>query len=194
MRATNGKKGIIWKYLADSSDPNLKDEMGKIGCRVANPDPDFWEHTFPLWAICGPLVRTTLSPGDRLFYTPTLSRSRSAGMPDYVCTGYLTVSEILPNPEALMKDSRISERYKLNYQDDLDKHLIGDTPRTRQVRGKNIVVGNARHSSWFGKAGPQLTRVVRSIGMGDLNLYARRIRNLDSSETDKLHSALERQR
>jgi hypothetical protein len=77
-------KGVIWKYYAKASDPDPRDEMGRLGCVVANPDPDFWENSFLLWAICGPRVRANLRTGNVLFFSWVLQKAREAGVPNYL--------------------------------------------------------------------------------------------------------------
>jgi hypothetical protein len=185
-------KGVIWKYYPKVNSPDLRDEMGRYGCEVANPDPDFWENSFPIWAICGPWVRATLEPEDVLFFTPALIRSRRAGLPDYICTGYLTVSDVLRDSHKLLDNLVVTARYKRNYRADLRAHLNEDLPKTAELRRRNIVLGDQKLSQWFGNRGRQLNMLVPQSGIGNLDLYARRIRNLSELEAQNLRARLTR--
>jgi len=183
-------KGVVWKYLANPDDQELRDEMGKSGCRVLNPDPDFWGNKFPVWSICGPRVRATLDEGDVLFFTPTLSRSRRAQVPDYLCTGYLVVNEILPDSDSLLSDPRFTDRYKDNYRKDLNKHLKGDPATTRAQRPKRIVLGDRRQSVWFGRRGHPLEVAAKEAGLRKFQIRSRRVRTLDEDESKRLRAAV----
>ncbi len=183
-------KGIVWKYYPDITDPDLKDEMGRYGCAVANPDPDFWENRFPMWAICGPWVRASLEPGDVIFFSPALRRSRKANFPDYVCAGYLTVASLLQDNESLMAHPEVSARYKNNYKRDLQAHLADDTPRTARLRSRNIVIGDPDQSRWFGRHGPELGMALSGVRIRDLDIYSRRVRNLSGEEAERLRTNL----
>ncbi len=183
-------KGVIWKYYPKVNGPDLRDEMGRYGCEVANPDPDFWENSFPVWAICGPWVRATLEPEDVLFFTPALIRSRSAGLPDYICTGYLTVYDVLRESRYLLDNPAVTAKYKRNYRADLRAHLNEDVPKTARLRGRNIVIGDRDSSRWFGIRGRQLGTLVPQSGIRNLDLYSRRIRNLSELEAQNLRAML----
>ncbi len=183
-------KGVIWKYYPLVRDPELRDEMGRVGCVVANPDPDFWENPFPIWSICGPYVRSTLQEGDVVFYTPVISRSRAAGLPDYICTGYLTVEGTLPTKTDLEEHPEITQKYKRNYRSDLAAHERGDRPRTRRLRSQNIAIGGKRHSAWYGRDGLPLGRTLGRAGLRDLDLRSRRIRDLRADEARSLRATL----
>lgn len=183
-------KGVIWKYQATPDDPELKDGMRRMGCRVLNPDPDFWENRFPVWAICGSLVRRTLAKGDVLVFTPIASACHAARVARYLCTGYLTVKEILPNDKALLRDRRFTARYRRNYRMDLRDHLADDEESTRKQRPQCIIVGDPHRSQWFGRNGPNLSSVVNAAKIRNLNLDSRRIRDLTNDETQALFSRL----
>lgn len=185
-------KGIIWKYHAKADDPDLRDEMGRAGCRVLNPDPDFWENGIPVWTICGPWVRARLEVNDVLFFVPTVQASRAAGANDSLCTGYLVVNEILPNDSALLADPRFTPRYKDNYRIDLRAHLKDDPERTKIRRRQNIVIGNPAKSRWLGRKGIPLSRAVRELGIRSVNLKARLIRALAREEAMALLDVLSR--
>ncbi len=183
-------KGVVCKYYPLIDDPDLRDEMGRVGCFVANPDPDFWDNPFPIWAICGPYVRSTLEPEDVLFFTPVIRRSRAAGIPDYICTGYLTVDEILPNRADLERHPKVTSRYKRNYRSDLSDHQKGDIPLTRRLRPRNIVIGDRNRSRWYGKSGQSLDPVLRRASTRNLDLKLPRVQNLTVDEAEKLRAAL----
>ena len=183
-------KGVIWKYLPKIDDPDLKDEMGRAGCRVLNPDPDFWEHEFPVWAICGPRVRVGLEIGDILFFTPTRSRCEAAGVAGYLCTGLLTVGEIVPNGTALLRDPRFTDRYKRNYRVDLKMHLVDDETTTARQRGRNIALGDPRKSAWFGRHGVPMSQALRRARIGDVRMSSRRVRDLTAKEAERLWRTL----
>lgn len=185
-------KGIIWKYHAKADDPDLRDEMGRAGCRVLNPDPDFWENGIPVWAICGPWVRARLEVRDVLFFVPTLQASRSAGVNESLCTGYLVVNEILPNDSALLADPRFTRRYKETYRIDLKAHLEGDPKRTRTLRRQNIVIGNPARSRWLGRKSIPLSLAVSELRIRSVNLKARLIRTLTGEEAMALLDVLSR--
>jgi hypothetical protein len=175
-------KGIIWKYHAKTDAPDLRDEMGRTGCRVLNPDPDFWENGFPVWAVCGPMARARLEACDALFFVPTSETSRAAGVGESVCTGYLVVKEILPSDLALLADPRFTPRYKENYRVDLKAHLKDDPGRTRVQRQQNIIVGDPASSRWLGRKGVPMPKAIRDLGIRSLNLKVRLIRTLTGEE------------
>lgn len=179
-------KGVVWKYLAKSDDPDLKDEMGRAGCRVLNPDPEFWQHKFPVWAICGPRVRVGLQVGDVLFFTPTKRKCKEAGVDDYLCTGYLTVGELIPDSATLLKDLRFTSRYKENYRVDLKKHLADDGKTTARQRGRNIVVGDPRRSAWLGRSGIPMGKALRQARIRGVRLDSRRVRDLTAQEAERI--------
>jgi len=135
-------------------------------------------------------VRATLKEGDVLFFTPTISRARRAQVPEYLCTGYLVVSEILPNSSPLLSDPRFTDRYKDNYRKDLNNHLRGDPEITRAQRPKRIVVGDRRLSIWFGRRGRPLEVAAKDAGLRKFNIRSRRVRTLDEDESKRLRAAI----
>lgn len=184
-------KSIIWKYHARVDDPDLKDEMGRAGCRVLNPDPDFWENDFPVWTICGPYVRARLDKGDVLFFTPTRERCRRAGVEEYICTGYLFVEELLRGSRQLLKDSRFTQRYKRNYKVDLQRHLDDDGEVTRKQRPLNGVIGDRCASRWFGRKGVALSAAIKKARIRDVDLRDRLVRDLTGDEVRALLETLD---
>lgn len=183
-------KGIIWKYRADPDDTELRDGMLRIGCRVLNPDPDFWENRFPVWAICGPQVRGRLAKGDVLVFAPTAGACRAAKVREYLCTGYLTVREVLPDDKAVLKDPRLTPRYRHNYRTDLYKHLASDPAITRRQRRKHIIIGDLRASRWLGRHGIALPKAITQARIRALDLGSRRIRTLGENEIKALLSVI----
>jgi len=176
------------------SDRQLKDERGRTGCRVLNPDPDFWENGFPVWAICGPQVRMTLDVDDVLFFTPTVAGSNAARLKTHLCTGYLTVSEIVTTDAALIADDRFTNRYRRNYRIDLQVHLKDDCPRTRIQRPRNVIIGDPKRSAWLGQNGVRLAEALQQGGLRDIQLNARVIRALASDEVARLLAAIRKLR
>ncbi len=185
-------KGVIWKYHANANDFELSDKMGRAGCRLLNPDPDFRENGFPVWAICGPWVRATLDPGDVLFFVPTPSSCQVARIQDTPLAGYLLVQEILADGKALLADRRFTSRYRENYKIDLREHLKRDRPKTRSLRPKNIVAGDPQKSQWLGRKGLALSQAIREASIPQLSLKSRRIRNLSEQEARALLTVLQR--
>ena len=85
-------KGILFKYDANPYDPLLKDKRDDKECK-GFIDPDFWSNPFPVWSICGPYARSSLTNGSVIFFLPTMSSWKDAGIYDYICTGMLVVKK-----------------------------------------------------------------------------------------------------
>ncbi len=182
-------KGIIWKYLAETDEPgDLHDDTVWTRCAVDNPDPDFWEHPFPVWSVCGPMVRPTLKAEDVLFFTPTLARGRRAGVPDYTCTAYLTVARIVPDRKAFLREKGVTAKYKRNYLASLRRHE--DKDRIRELRRRSIIIGDPERSHWLGRSGPALPQVLKTLGIESVALNTRRVKNLTENEAVRFRQFL----
>ena len=184
-------KGLIWKYHADSRDRDLRDTADRTGCHALNPDPDFWENLFPVWAICGPQARAALKPHDVVFFAPDAASSQRAGLEACTCTGWLTVKAVIADGSSLLTDHRFTSRYRRNYRIDLRRHIEADgQSRTAFLRGKNVIVGDPSRSRWLGRRGIPLAVALNAARVRHVRLDVRRIRDLDRDECKRLLVAL----
>ena len=164
-------KGIIRKYHADPTPEDLRDCADKSGCTELISDPDFWSNRFPIWSICGPYVRNNLKKDDIIFFLPNKKSLARLKLVEPICTGVLYVSEIIYNSDQLRK--KVDEGYYKKYIIDLRNHLREDakrTIRTKEIRNKNIVIGDNEKSRWLGENYKELKPLIEPL---DKKLYCK---------------------
>lgn len=174
------RRSALFKYDAN---PRSKDLSDRSPC-CSIPDPDFWSNTVPVWALCGPYHRAKLEPGDMIFFIPKIDAIRKAGLKYYIFSGVLVVGEKLSNTDEIARCRLLREGYVRRYSRDLRVHLKDDRKRkcerTRSLRSANFIVGDKRRSFWLGRNGPNVRRVLKSLG-----LY-RQLRRLDTGRNNSI--------
>jgi hypothetical protein len=181
--------GFIFKYQAIPAG-NLMDD----GCM---PDPNFWlKKVKAIWSVCGPYRRQRLAHEGKgaVFFVPYSYARMKLGLPP-VWTGVLVVDRIIPDHKTLSKSVELPRTYRSLYLKDLKQHLRTDTPRTKQIRGKNIVVGGSG-SHWFGTRCVNLVPLLRQLKMKSVATeieHNRVVRKLSDNETERLYKAVIRQ-
>ena len=155
-------------------------------------DPDFWTNTVPVWSICGPYVRQSLSNGDVLFFLPKKASIDQTDLRDYSCTGVLIVGEILPNSTAESEKPELTTDYKEAYLIDLENHIRQDKPRTQRIRGYKIIKGDPDKSKWFGQNRVFLRDILSSMNYEYLSnsLDYQRVPYLNGSQALTLYNKL----
>lgn len=96
-------KGYLFKYEADTEDPELA-ERGHLR------DPDFRIHEFPVWAICARWLRTRLERDDVVFFI-SQKWTLANDVLDYIFTGMLVVDERVETPETALREHLLHLAY-----------------------------------------------------------------------------------
>ena len=178
-------KGVLFKYTADPTNELLKDNRDFDVCKGFS-DPDFWTNPFPVWSICGPYIRQSLSGSDVVFFLPSKASYLQAGYTDYLCSGVLVVDKVV-SKDTFLTMAEVSDLYKRDYKKNLDAHInrSEEAPRTRRIRDKNIVIGDIEKSRWFGKNDLSLRNILIKLKIFK-DLEVQRIKNLTSQECKDL--------
>lgn len=190
MRSDLTMKGLFFKYKADPHNELMKDTADCEICPIV--DPDFWTNEIPVWGVCGPYFRSSLTEGDKVFFIPRKDSLQKAGLNDYICTGILVVGQIIPDSNQVMNNEILTDEYKQNYLTDLKAHLKRDKPRTKKIRPRNFIIGDRFESPWFGKNENYLKPLLKQLGIIETSnkLHFRRIPNLNDTNTKRLYNAL----